>query len=370
MKVFNLIWGFSLGTGIDKCFLIYDRLSEFDKSVEVHSVCINITNIKADLSELQQRGVTFIDIKGKKDFSWVGRLARLIKQSKPDVIFTHGFNGAIMMLIERILMRIKIPIICSEHGLYFPSSPQKKFIALVYNYLMKFTYKYVADRLICVDNSSRQYWIKKGVNPSKIVTVHNGINSNVTSDKINRADWNINEDEQLLVTVSSLYNVKGLIYLLEAIAIVKAKTEVPFRYIMIGKGEDYEKYVAKVKELSIEDRVVFAGYQNNIVDWLNTADIYLLPSLSECHSISLLEAMRAGKTIIATNVGGNPESIRDGIDGILVPSKDPDALAESILHLFKFKESSQKLARSAQERFNFQFTEQVMKQNLITALKL
>lgn len=370
MKVFNLIWGFTLGAGIDKCYLTYDSLSEFDASVEVYSVCINLMNIKADLSELQQRGITFIDIKGQKDFSWVGKLARLINQSNPDVIFTHGFNGAIMMLILRVFKGMKVPVICSYHGLYHAPSARKKIMEPVYNGLSRLVYKYIARKVICVENKSKEFLINHGVSERKIITVYNGIAQDVPCGPNDLSKFEISKKSIILITVSSLFEIKGLNYLLDAIALIKGKTINPFKYYMIGEGPELEDLKIQAETLKIDDIVKFAGYQRDIYSWLNAADIYALPSLSEAHSIALLEAMRSGKAIIATHVGGNPESVRNNIEGILVPSKDSNALAIGLQTLIDDPDLRLNLGQAARKRFEEMFTEDTMKENLIKALRL
>jgi L-malate glycosyltransferase len=370
MKILNLIWGFSLGAGIDKCYLTYDSLSKFDKSVDVLSVCINLTYTKSDLGLLKERGVTFIDIKSQIDFSWVGKLAGCIKENRPGVIFTHGFNGAIMMLFLKYLTGLNIPVVCTYHGLYHAPISKKKMLEPIYNGLSRWVYKYVANKVICVENKSRDFLISKGIPKNKIVTVYNGLQRISKSTKINLKDFNICKDKLLIITASRISEVKGLPFLLKAIADIKDKTSIPFQYIMLGTGPDLENLKQQVVKLKIEKHVSFLGYQTNIEGWLNVVDIFALPSLSECHSIALLEAMRAGTAIIATDVGGNSESVRDKKEGILIPSKNVEQLSKGLLKLIESKELRLTYASAAKERFQNNFTEDRMKENLIKALKL
>ncbi len=369
MKVLNIIWGFSLGAGVDKCFLTYASLDDVDDSLDVISVCLNIGN-KSNISELKQIGAIVINVRNSFDFSWVSKLAALINEQKPEVIFTHGFNGAILMLLVRWFKRIKTPVVCSEHGLYFARTFVKKPLEIVYNTLMWYSYKKMVKRLICVDQGSRKYWIKRGVDASKIVTVHNGISKDFSHDKIEISGLKVNKDSKILITVSTLYFIKGLNYLLDAVASVRHRCETSFEYIVVGTGEDLQLLKNKAQRLKIDDIVHFVGYQENVPSWLDTSDIFIIPSLSECHSISLLEAMRAGKAIIATNVGGNPESIRNGIDGILVPPANPEALADAIEKLLNSEQLRNRYSKSASEAFRECFTEETMKRNLIKALSL
>jgi glycosyltransferase involved in cell wall biosynthesis len=87
--------------------------------------------------------------------------------------------------------------------------------------------------------------------------------------------------------------------------------------------------------MNMNDRVIFTGERHDIPNLLQEIDISVLPSLSEGFPNSLLEAMAAGMPVVATNVGGNPEIVRDGRTGLLVPPRDPDALAHSITSLLE-----------------------------------
>lgn len=370
MKIFNLIWGFSLGAGIDKCYLIYDDLATVDSTVEVHSVCINISNIPADLSELKKRNVTLINIRNKKDFSWVSKLHKEIQITKPDVIFTHGFNGAIMMLFLKIFKGLKTPVVCSYHGRYHAPSKSKKIVEPIYNKLTRFVYKKIAVKVVTVENTSKQFLHKKGVPLEKINVIHNGINKKTHKNKTVDAGVLSAIEGIKLITVSSLFKVKGLDYLVDALALVAQKTSSTFTYIMIGEGPELDALKKQARLLDIEQQIYFAGYQTSIDSWLNIADIYLLPSLSEAHSIALLEAMRAGKAIIATDVGGNSESIRNEKEGLLVPPKNCETLAKAILQLLDNEPLRHKYGEAAKIRFEQNFTEEVMKKNLVNALKL
>ena len=96
MKVLNIIWKFTTG-GIGKCFLIYDKCSEVDNDVKVISACIDPINCKYDRKPLYDINARILKIKNRKDFSWIGKIYNLIIDEKPDIIFTHGLYGAIII---------------------------------------------------------------------------------------------------------------------------------------------------------------------------------------------------------------------------------------------------------------------------------
>lgn len=363
MKVLNIIWGFSLGAGIDKCFLTYDSIASVDSSMEVVSVCINLTNLHSHIEPLLERGVIMVDIDSRKDLSWINKLKKIIIGENPDILFAHGFNGAIMMAILRIFKRVKTPFVCTFHGQYQAPTKSKKVLEPIYNRLPLLIYKTMARHTICVETQSKQYLNSNGV--SRVSTVHNGI-----PDLTERKYVNAHQSDKLsLVTASRITEVKGLTYLLKALAILKER-KVQFHYQMIGEGPLLASLKKEAYTLGLgQDEISFLGFKSNIPDYLSKCDIFILPSLSEAHSIAILEAMRSSCAIIATNVGGNSESITHEKEGLIIPSKDPIALADAIQYLLEHPDVRANLARNARLRFENEFTEDAMKRGIIQVLK-
>lgn len=365
MRVINLIWGYTLGAGIDKCYMTYATLPTLDESLEVRNVCINVLSRKSHIEPLKELNVTFIEIKSPADFSWIGKLERCIEEYNADVLFTHGFNGAIMALIEKCLKRIKADVILTYHGAYHAPTKKKKLIEPIYNGLTHFIYKHISKVTICVAEYSRQYLLSKGVPENKVVTVHNGI-----KDIPSFATSLVRMDHGLvnIITASRIDKVKGLSYMMEAVALLKQR-RLRFHYYMIGEGPELDDMKRICKGYGLEDVVSFEGFQSNVPEWLASADVFALPSLYEYHSIAILEAMRAGRAIVATTVGGNGESVKDKEHGLLVPPHDAEALADSLERLISDKSLREFLASSARKRFETEFTEEAMKRNLIKVLK-
>lgn len=363
MRILNLIWGFTLGAGIDKCFLTYAKLGVVDESVEVKSVCINLRNLNSHIEPLREIGTEFIDIKSRKDFSWVGKLKSLIDREQPDVVLTHGFNGAIVVLIERILKGVKTKSVFTYHGLYNPPTFSRKLLAPIYNGLPIWIYKHTAHKVVSVSKDSGKQLTSRGVPANKVVTVYNGIKDIMTDKKVAMASDVVN-----IVSCSRIDAIKGLDKLLDALAILRDKG-MQFHYYMIGEGPELESLKAHCGDLNLNEYVTFSGYQTNIAEWLNGADIFAITSYQENHSIAVLEAMRAGKAIVATDVGGNGESIKDGMEGYLVPAGDVDALANALGKQIADKNVRLQFGNLARKKFVEMFTEEAMMRNLVKVLK-
>lgn len=365
MRIVNLIWGFSLGAGIDKCYLTYADLASVDTDIIIKNVCINVQSRNSHIEPLKKIGVTFIDIKSPLDFSWMWKLKECIDGFKADILFTHGFNGAIVAMMEKYFKGMNAQVVLTYHGAYHAPTKAKKIIEPIYNRMSHFIYKHIAKKTICVAEYSRQYLLKKGIPNNRLVTVHNGIKDIGVCDY---SPVKMNPDMINILTASRIDKVKGLYDMLDAIEILH-KRGVKFHYYMVGEGPELNKLKMICKQKGLEQYVSFEGFQSNVPQWLDAADIFALPSLYEYHSIAILEAMRAGKAIVATTVGGNSESIDDMKQGILVPPSNPVAFANGLERIVKDERLRTKISAAARERFLCEFTEDAMKRNLIKVLK-
>lgn len=362
MKILNLIWKFGTG-GIAKCFLTYASLGEVEQDIEVVSACIDPQNCDYDRNPLLSIGANIIKIKNGKDISWMSKTSKLIKEVQPDVIFCHGFNGPIVVALLKLRYRLKIPVICSYHGIYYAPTPKKKCLESLFNSLMFLLYKHMAKRIVVVSEYSKRELEKNHIPTTKIEVVHNGIKD------LNEEPAICANEIVRIGVVSRLDPFKGIDVLIQAIHVIKSKTKSLFYVDIVGNGPMNTRLRQIVKDLNLQDIVCFAGYQTNIPEWMKEWDIFCLPSFFENHSISILEAMRSGKAIVTTQVGGNEESVTNAKEALVVPAKNVEKLADALIELIENKKLRTNLGIKARERYLKDFTEDVMKRNLVDALR-
>jgi len=368
MKIISLLWGFSLG-GIGKVAITYGQLGN-NSDLEIFTLCIQPQTVNVDISPLKQINSKVIFIKNRFDLSWIKKVRCEIDNYKPDKLFVHGFNGPVIGWALQKFWYPKLKLVCSYHGLYHAPYFSRQLFTPLLNYLPIVIYRNYSEKVITVANYSKAQLIKKKVPEEIIKTVYNGIPAISQLDTLNSLKLNNMDGVIHIGYIGRLDPVKGINTLISAIQYVRIKFNLSNWDIhIIGNGPILLELKAKVTELNLQQKVNFVGRQNNIAEWLNSLDIFVLPSYLEAHSISLLEAMRAGNAIIATNVGGNSESIRDGIDGLLVPPKNKLALAEALSKLINSSSLRSQLGTSAQKRYKELFTEEIMKKNLVAALK-
>ncbi|HEX4632330.1 MAG TPA: glycosyltransferase [Gemmatimonadales bacterium] len=176
------------------------------------------------------------------------------------------------------------------------------------------------------DALRRDLWLPR----RRVLTISNGVFAPDFSHPAPlRADLGLAEHEVLIVAVGNLYPVKGHRYLIEALALLRERH--PHAHVaVVGRGELHEPLEALARSLGVSDRVHLLGFRPDVGSVLAAADFFALPSLSEGLPLALLEAMRAGLPIIASDVGGIRTALANGEAGQLVRPGDPQDLATAL----------------------------------------
>ena len=189
------------------------------------------------------------------------------------------------------------------------------------------------DAVFAVSEQVRQHCIEVDrINPARVQTIYNGLNL---------GDWNTVSrrpgppSEILITTVGNIRRVKGHdVFIKAAASIVPFFPKVSFSIAGDVLEPDYfAELQALVLDLNLSDRFHFVGGITNLREHLSVADIFVLPSRSEGFSNAIVQAMAAALPVVATDVGGNAEAVKDGVSGLLVPSDDPAALSAAIIQL-------------------------------------
>ena len=196
----------------------------------------------------------------------------------------------------------------------------------------------LADRVIACSEAVRTWEIETmGQPPAKVTTLRNAIVPPVEPSDADRrsarAALGASPDDLLVGTLGRLYEPKkGLSIFVDAAAAVLAR--VPrARFVLVGDGPARADLEARAARAGLGDRLRFAGERRDVARLLPAYDLFVQPSLWEGFGLTLVEAMAVGLPVVATRVGGIPEIVRDGRDGILVPPGDAAALARAIADL-------------------------------------
>ena len=203
--------------------------------------------------------------------------------------------------------------------------------------LMWSVLRHFNQRIISVSDEVRDYHIEHAkFDPQKIQTLYNGIDLSRFHDvaALERHTLGIADDGPMILTVAVLRQPKGIQYMIEALP--QILTAVPTaKYVVVGDGEHAQALRDCAAEFNVNESIHFTGTRDDIPQLLQACDLFVLPTLIDALPTVLIEAMAASKAIVASNVGGVPEIVRNGRNGLLVPPAQPDDLATACLQLLQ-----------------------------------
>ncbi len=285
------------------------------------------------------------DINPIKDFLSFLKILLILIKEKPDIVHTHtskaGFIGRWACWLYRMVFKRNLKIIHTPHGHIFYGY-FGRFKSYLFVLIERVT-SIITDVLVALTENERKESLEYGVGKQdKWVVIPSGIDYRFEiKEKDLRRKLNIEDNKIIVGSVMRLEDIKGDIYFVLAAGQVLKKSSDIF-FILVGDGKNRKKIEDEVKKLGIEKNFVLVGWQTNVYDWINIMDIYLQPSLNEGLGRTIIIAELLSKPIVASDVCGIRDLVRDGINGFLVKPKDVYAFALAII----------KLARDVELRYN------------------
>jgi sugar transferase (PEP-CTERM/EpsH1 system associated) len=286
----------------------------------------------------------------------VPQLTRLFRRKRPDII--HSRNWATIEAVLAAKLAGIHAIVHSEHGRdVHTMGPQPRRRRV----LRKISYA-CADRVFCVSEELREFYCEQlEMKPNRFDVIPNGVDlkqfsSNPRMRSEVRAKLAAGPNTMVVGTVGRLDPVKDHITLLRA-AELALKKGVDLKLVIVGEGPQraaVENQLSRTPDLA--RRTILTGDSKDVADWLNSFDIFMLPSVSEGMSNTLLEAMAVGIAPIATAIGGNREVVEHERSGLLVSPGDAEKMSDFIVQLAGAPEWLQALGRNARERIETRFS--------------
>src|SRR5258706_922433 len=294
-------------------------------------------------------------LKRAVDPSCVGRFTRLFRRHSVDVVHSHEFTMGVYGSAAAGLLGI--PHVLTMHGGLTVTKALRRRIALRWAIRQ-------SRQAVAVSNATREDFAKDlGIKKSTFAVVHNGVPVTSGNAERVRREFGYKESDTVILAVGNLERNKNHRMLLEALVhLQRDGLTVPWRLIIAaGRGGDEHQYLlAYIRAECLEDRVDIVMGRNDVPDLQALADVFVMPSLWEGLPMALLEAMVAGKAIIASATAGIPEAIANGREGILVPPGDLDALAAALGTMLTDPVRRRELGAAALARAHREFTVQVM----------
>jgi len=310
-------------------------------------VVTNVVNSKG-LLDLSRFKIIHLKMGKGNHFNLPLKLARIFKDSNFDLLHTHSWGTLIEGIVGAKLARVPF-IIHGEHGTFPMNFP--------HNYIQRVFWG-LADQVLSVSGElSKRLSAVTHFPEDKIEVIINGVDERkfYPSQKLRiefREKFNFEETDFIVGIVGRLCHVKNQAMLVRSIAHL-VRQGIGIKAVLIGDDLNKEKYQNRLEklasELEVTKNIHFLGFNKDINLILNGIDVFALTSLSEGCSNVIQEAMFAGRVVIATNVGGNPELVRNNHTGILVESNNDAELSEALKKLMEKPSELKRMEQNARE---------------------
>jgi glycosyltransferase involved in cell wall biosynthesis len=333
--------------------------------------------------ELRQRGHAILPVGPEHGVGWLGDLFRrggfspeifrlkrpidpgcvrglvqLFREHRIDAVHSHEFTMAVYGTAASQLLGL--PHVITMHGGFTVCKALRRRIAL--RWAMR-----SSDYAVMVSRATQtQFAVDLGVDPSLFTVVPNGVPVQAGDPSRVRAEFAIGEHERVILAVGVLERHKGHRVLLEALArLARSGFSTPWRLIIAGGagGSQHRSLLEYVRAEELGERVHIVTNRNDVADLLALAHVFVMPSLWEGLPMALLEAMVAGKAIVASAIAGIPEAVVNGREAVLVPAGEVAALADALRLVLNDPARNAAMAESAFARAKREFTVQVMADN-------
>lgn len=265
----------------------------------------------------------------------------LRQKDQYDIIHAHShlyFSTVLCALARRLGSS---PLVITNHGLISQTAPmwlQKIYIPTV----GKWTYN-AADTVICYTDTERSQLINLGINPEKIVVIHNGVNTEIF------APAKSIPDKKQILWIGKYVPGKGVEYLIKGFQLF-SQDHPDYQLVMVGRGPLKDTYIETIQELGIAEKVVFKDFvpNNDLPKYYQESQIFVLPSLEEGVPRTILEAMSCGVPVVCTRLPQLVDIVSGS--GLLVPTKDPQAIADALSQVVSDPTFSLSLGENGRKR--------------------
>lgn len=307
--------------------------------------------------ELQANGI-HITTKERKpgfDVSLIFALRKHIKQQAIDVLHCHQYTPWVYGALASI--GTKARVIFTEHGRFYPDSTTWK-RRIINPLLLKCTAAVTA-----ISKATKAALVEFEFIPEhRIDVIYNGIAPLVVDNEETqriRTELNIPDDHIVLGTIARFDPIKNHQLMINAFK--QVHDEHPnTTLIMVGDGEERANIENTITSLGLKESVILTGYQSKPANYLNLMDVFLLSSLSEGTSMTLLEAMSIGKPCVVTDAGGNKEIVEENVNGYVTPNSEYISFTYKIISLIRNHSQITTMKKNAYSRYKKMFTREKM----------
>ncbi len=273
-------------------------------------------------------------------------LNKYYKANRPDIIYSPIFHyGIFLIFLFKIILHKKVKLVTSSANDLISSQTSTR-SRVVYR-VAKLVYR-MSDRVVVLNRKMKEDFIRLSVSENKIQIINNPVYNKqipILADQSVEHPF-YNSDGKILIGVGRLTIQKDFVTLIKAFALIKDKST---RLVILGEGGKRNQLEELAASLKIEDRLWMPGFVENPYKYISRADLFVLSSIWEGFGNVVVEALACGTKVVSTNCQSGPEEIlENGKYGVLVPVKDPEAMAAAIEASIKLVHSKDDLVKRAQ----------------------
>lgn len=305
---------------------------------------------KGDLySSLSIADISYLALQPGIQFRAIFRIAEIVKSENVSLIHTHNWKPQFYGTLAGFMS--KVPVVHTKHGRHDEDLRSR---------IRNNMFSRLCDNVVAVSKDAALQCIEvEKVPAKKVLTILNGINTFTFSPGGNSASektaLGIDPGVLVLGIVARLAPVKDHATLLAACQIVRV-SGYNFKLLVVGDGPLNHSLKAIAESLGILDCIIFTGTRQDIPELMRAMDVFILSSISEGISLTLLEAMACELPVIATAVGGNSEVVIEGETGFLVPAQNPEAMSVKIIQMINNLEQRHQLGKKGRQRAENDFS--------------
>lgn len=359
IKVLNVISDTNIG-GAGRCLINFLKYYDRDK-YQVKVVLPENSQLRLEVEKLD---TPVIEVPGMGDRSFsvqaVRALKRVFRAERPDIVHTHGAMSG------RIAAKgTGAKIVYTRHSAFPVPDRIKKNPG---RWVNKTLNEHYADRIIAVSPACQENLTDGGISESLIDVMLNGVEAVLPAPaeevEALRQQYGIRPGDFVVGIMARIEDYKGHLYIVDAVKQLADQGR-PVKCVIAGEGTFEPMVRARVKELGLEDRVIFAGFVRNVAPILSLLDVQLNASYgTEASSLAMIEAFSMGIPVVASDYGGNPWMVDVGEDGCLFPARDSAAMAACIAKLMDEPDTLAYMKRRAKEIYGQRFTGEIFARNV------
>lgn len=333
---------------------VVNLINRMDSDKFSHSICC-IDQSGRYAEKLNRQDVKIFEMKkgDRREFLLPLKLARLFSKNRVDIIHTRNWGAVDGIAGARL---VGIPVII--HGVHGRDATDPDGCNRKRLFIQK-GLSYFVDRYITVSRDLRNWLITKaGVQEKKVQTIWNGVDTvkfNPEGKDLVRSKYGYKDEDIVIGIVGRLDPVKDQQLLIKSFSLL-TKNYPHLILLIIGDGPCREGLEKMAKDLGLQNKVRFLGIRTDVPEVLKLLDIFVLPSIIEGISNTILESMATGVAVVATSVGGNPELVVDGETGYLVPKQDTIAMAKALEQYIENRKLIKSHGVSGRERIVREFS--------------